>query len=132
MADAPPLNSGDIAWMLTASALVLFMTPGLAFFYALAVTVVLLVARNLFRGEPDRDRVLIWLLLPLLGSFGSWIAVRSGFSPLRGWVWIAVLASTFFVWISAFSVGLFYLPVPILLLIAVLIPWTKDTGLSEP
>ncbi len=28
-----PLNSGDIAWMLTASALVLFMTPGLAFFY---------------------------------------------------------------------------------------------------
>ncbi|MFM7487732.1 MAG: ammonium transporter [Cytophagales bacterium] len=27
------LNSGDIAWMLTASALVLLMTPGLAFFY---------------------------------------------------------------------------------------------------
>jgi len=27
------LNSGDIAWMLAASALVLFMTPGLAFFY---------------------------------------------------------------------------------------------------
>jgi ammonium transporter, Amt family len=26
-------NSGDIAWMLTASALVLLMTPGLAFFY---------------------------------------------------------------------------------------------------
>ena len=32
--DAVPLNSGDIAWMLAASALVLFMTPGLAFFYA--------------------------------------------------------------------------------------------------
>jgi Amt family ammonium transporter len=29
----PALNSGDIAWVLTASALVLFMTPGLAFFY---------------------------------------------------------------------------------------------------
>jgi Amt family ammonium transporter len=27
------LNSGDIAWMLTASALVLLMTPGLAYFY---------------------------------------------------------------------------------------------------
>ena len=26
-------NSGDIAWMLIASAMVLFMTPGLAFFY---------------------------------------------------------------------------------------------------
>lgn len=28
------INSGDTAWMLAASALVLFMTPGLAFFYA--------------------------------------------------------------------------------------------------
>ena len=27
------MNSGDTAWMLTSSALVLFMTPGLAFFY---------------------------------------------------------------------------------------------------
>src|SRR5450759_4727518 len=27
------LNGGDIAWMLTASALVLLMTPGLSFFY---------------------------------------------------------------------------------------------------
>src|SRR5262245_1986198 len=27
------LNSGDVAWMLTASALVLLMTPGLSFFY---------------------------------------------------------------------------------------------------
>ena len=29
----PALDSGDIAWMLVASALVMFMTPGLAFFY---------------------------------------------------------------------------------------------------
>ncbi len=28
-----PINSGDVAWMLTASALVLLMTPGLSFFY---------------------------------------------------------------------------------------------------
>ncbi|WP_395142225.1 ammonium transporter [Armatimonas sp.] len=33
-AKAPDLNNGDIAWMLIASALVLFMTPGLALFYA--------------------------------------------------------------------------------------------------
>ncbi|MFQ5673266.1 MAG: ammonium transporter [Nitrospinales bacterium] len=34
-ADAPALNSGDTAWMLTATALVLFMTiPGLSLFYA--------------------------------------------------------------------------------------------------
>jgi Amt family ammonium transporter len=30
---AVPLNSGDTAWMLTSTALVLIMTPGLAFFY---------------------------------------------------------------------------------------------------
>jgi Amt family ammonium transporter len=29
----PALNAGDVAWMLTSSALVLIMTPGLAFFY---------------------------------------------------------------------------------------------------
>src|SRR5207244_13638943 len=28
-----PVNSGDTAWMLTAAALVLLMTPGLSFFY---------------------------------------------------------------------------------------------------
>ena len=27
------INPGDVAWMLTASALVLLMTPGLSFFY---------------------------------------------------------------------------------------------------
>ncbi len=31
---APTVNSGDNAWILASSALVLFMTPGLAFFYA--------------------------------------------------------------------------------------------------
>ena len=29
----PTINSGDTAWILASSALVLFMTPGLAFFY---------------------------------------------------------------------------------------------------
>ena len=29
----PPINTGDTAWMLVATALVMVMTPGLAFFY---------------------------------------------------------------------------------------------------
>ncbi|MEA2555148.1 MAG: ammonium transporter, Amt family, partial [Actinomycetota bacterium] len=29
----PNINAGDTAWVLTSTALVLFMTPGLAFFY---------------------------------------------------------------------------------------------------
>ncbi|MBF2027994.1 MAG: ammonium transporter [Oscillatoriales cyanobacterium C42_A2020_001] len=32
-AEAPKLDTGDTAWMLMSAALVLFMTPGLAFFY---------------------------------------------------------------------------------------------------
>lgn len=32
--ETPTMNSGDTAWMLMATALVLLMTPGLAFFYA--------------------------------------------------------------------------------------------------
>src|SRR4028119_1582637 len=32
-ADTSHINSGDMAWMLTASGLVLLMTPGLSFFY---------------------------------------------------------------------------------------------------
>jgi Amt family ammonium transporter len=33
IATRPPLNSGDTAWVLASAALVLLMTPGLAFFY---------------------------------------------------------------------------------------------------
>ena len=33
-ATAPAINSGDTAWMIMATALVMLMTPGLAFFYA--------------------------------------------------------------------------------------------------
>jgi hypothetical protein len=96
---------------------------GLAFTYALALTAVLLVLTNRFADEPDSDAVTLWLLLPLVSSFGCWLAVRSGFSPLRAWVWFAVLASLFFCWIAIFSIGLLYLPVPLLMLLAVLCPW---------
>jgi ammonium transporter, Amt family len=33
LAQAPPIDAGATAWVLTSAALVLFMTPGLAFFY---------------------------------------------------------------------------------------------------
>ncbi len=34
MQDAIPIDSGNTAWVLAAAALVMFMTPGLGFFYA--------------------------------------------------------------------------------------------------
>ena len=52
---APTLNSGDTAWMLTSSALVLMMTiPGLALFYGGMVrkkNVVAIVAQNFAPGN---------------------------------------------------------------------------------
>lgn len=96
---------------------------GLAFFYALILTAALLLLTNRFADEPDSRTVMVWLLLPLLSAFGSWMAVLSGFSPLRAWVWLAIFAAFFFCWIAVFSIGPLYLPVPLLLLIAVLLPW---------
>ena len=51
------VRSGDTAWMLTSTALVLFMTPGLAFFYAGMVRRKNVVA-TLFQN---------WLAIPVLG-----------------------------------------------------------------
>lgn len=45
------LNKGDIAWMLTSSAFVLIMTPGLAFFYGGMVgTLAAQIAEQLLEG----------------------------------------------------------------------------------
>jgi hypothetical protein len=101
------------------------IAAGLAFFYALILTAVLLAVTNRFADEPDSKTVMVWLLLPLVSAFGSWLAVLSGFAPLRAWVWLAILASVFFCWLAVFSIGPLYLPVPLLLLIAVLLPWNQ-------
>jgi len=98
---------------------------GFSFLYALLVTVLLLVLRDFFRDEPDRDAVLLWLMVPLVSSFGTWMAVRSGFAPLRAWIWFGIVATMFFCWIAVFSFGLLFLPVPVLMMVAVVSPWDK-------
>ena len=47
-------SGGSIAWMLTCSALVLFMTPGLAFFYGGLVRSKNIISyqRNLVKNQP--------------------------------------------------------------------------------
>lgn len=45
------IDTGDTAWMLTATALVLFMTPGLAFFYGGLVR-----SRNVLQHHDDELR----------------------------------------------------------------------------
>ena len=46
IASADELNSGDMAWVITASALVMLMTPALGFFYAGLVRRKNLVSKN--------------------------------------------------------------------------------------
>ena len=96
---------------------------GFSFFYALIVTVLLLALKNFFRDEPNSDALLLWLLVPVLGSFGTWMSVRSGFPPLRAWVWLGIVLNLFLCWIAVFSFGLLFLPVPLLMMVAVLSPW---------
>lgn len=96
---------------------------GFSFLYALVVTVLLLALKNFFRDEPDADAMLLWLLVPVVGSFGTWMSVRSGFPPLRGWIWFGIVLNMFFCWIAVFSFGLLYLPVPLLMMVAVISPW---------
>jgi hypothetical protein len=98
---------------------------GGSFLYAFAVTVCLLPLKDFFRSDPHRDAVLLWLLVPLVASFGSWMAVRAAFPPLRAWIWLGIVLTLFFCWIAVFSVGLLYLPVPLLMMVAAVSPWDR-------
>jgi hypothetical protein len=100
---------------------------GFSFFYSLVVIVLLLLLKNFLRDESNTDAQLLWLLVPLLGSFGTWMSVRSGFPPLRGWVWLGIILNLFFCWIAVFSFGLLFLPVPLLMMVAVLSPWDASS-----
>jgi hypothetical protein len=102
------------------------LVAGFSFLYTFVVTVLLLLLRDFFEDDANRDAVLLWLLVPVVSSFGTWMAVRSGFGPLRGWVWFGIVATMFFCWIAAFSIGLLYLPVPLFMMLAVVSPWDKS------
>ncbi|MGW8114246.1 ammonium transporter [Caproicibacterium sp. NSD3] len=69
------INSGDIAWMLTSSALVLIMTPGLAFFYGGMVkrknTVNTLMSSIFVMGLASLMWVLIGFSLAFSGGKGG-------------------------------------------------------------
>ena len=83
MADDTVLNSGDTAWMLTATALVLFMTiPGLALFYAGMVRVknVLSVLMQCF--AITALMTLLWFFYGYSIAFGGEGAFWGGFDKL--------------------------------------------------
>jgi Amt family ammonium transporter len=81
---APSLNSGDTAWMLTSTALVLFMTPGLALFYGGMVRarhVLAMLMQNIFAMGVI---AIVWVLVGFSLAFskagdGGWLGNLSLF-----------------------------------------------------
>ena len=66
-----PINSGDVAWMLTASALVLLMTPGLSFFYGGMVGFKNVVSTMLQSVVALGVISLLWVLVGFSLAFGD-------------------------------------------------------------
>ncbi len=66
-----PINSGDVAWMLTASALVLLMTPGLSFFYGGMVSLKNVVSTMLQSVVALGVISLVWLTVGFSLAFGD-------------------------------------------------------------
>jgi Amt family ammonium transporter len=70
MIETQSLNSGDSAWMLTSTALVLLMTPGLAFFYGGMVRTRNLVS-TMFQSFVCMSLIsLVWILVGFSLAFG--------------------------------------------------------------
>lgn len=99
------------------------MVAALAFVYALVATLVLLLIEGFFSGQDNQRTVLFWLTLPIGATFLAWMAVSSPNHYLRITVWFLVLAVLFFCWLSIFSIGVYFLPAPLLMVISVLGPW---------
>jgi len=83
---------------------------------------------GLFEDEENRRTVLVWVALPVVLTFASWVSVQSGHAMLRAVVWLSVVFIAFFIWIAAFSIGPYYLPVVVLLMLAGFAPWPRQTA----
>src|SRR4051794_4674342 len=65
------VNAGDVAWMLTASGLVLLMTPGLSFFYGGMVSFKNVVSTMLQSMVALGIISLVWVLVGFSLAFGD-------------------------------------------------------------
>ncbi len=82
--------SGDAAWLLTASSMVLFMTvPGLALFYAGLVRVRSVISTMMYSFLASAVAALVWLLLGFGLAFGRDVAGFIG-DPSRYLAWLGV------------------------------------------
>jgi hypothetical protein len=106
------------------------LVAGVAFAYTLVATLALLFLNSFFADEDNQRTVLVWLMLPTIASFLGWLAVSSPKPYMRVTVWFLVLAVLFFCWLTIFSIGLYFLPVPFLMVMSVLGPWDSKEDRS--
>src|SRR5438132_6118645 len=66
-----PINTGDVAWMLTATGLVLLMTPGLSFFYGGMVRTKNVVSTMLQSFVAMAVISLLWIVVGFSLAFGD-------------------------------------------------------------
>lgn len=99
------------------------IVAAVAFAYTLVVTVVLLFLESFFEDRGNQRTILVWMLVPVVASFLGWMAVSGARPIFKVTVWFLVLAVLFFCWISIFTIGIYYLPVPFLMIMSVLGPW---------
>jgi ammonium transporter, Amt family len=80
------INSGDVAWMLTASALVLLMTPGLAYFYGGMIDTKNIISTMLQSFVAMGVISVVWVVVGFSLAFGT---------DVNGWGFIGDPASFF-------------------------------------
>jgi len=66
-----PINAGDVAWMLTATGLVLLMTPGLSFFYGGMVRTKNVVSTMLQSFVAMAVISILWIVVGFSLAFGD-------------------------------------------------------------
>ncbi|MEC7920584.1 MAG: ammonia channel protein, partial [Chloroflexota bacterium] len=76
----PEFDSGGMAWMMIASALVLFMTPGLAFFYGGLVRAKNVISTMMYSFAAMALMPVIWVLWGYSLAFGEGNAFIGDFS----------------------------------------------------
>src|SRR5687767_11069565 len=65
------INSGDVAWMLAASALVLLMTPGLAYFYGGMIDTKNIISTMLQSFVAMGVISVVWIIVGFSIAFGE-------------------------------------------------------------
>ena len=76
----PEFDSGSLAWMLIASALVLLMTPGLAFFYGGLVRAKNVVSTMMYSFAAMALMPVVWVIWGYSLAFGEGNAFIGDFS----------------------------------------------------